>query len=113
MYVAIEIQKSNLYNLSLESHVTSPFSIQLSSGIFWEIGVEVTYAKTFTSRGVGKTNRTIYSDLKGQECVRELHLNCFGVEALLLGLLAVKTSSAAQALDNQGVDFTHCHKNLY
>ncbi|MEL7069606.1 MAG: MerR family transcriptional regulator [Cyanobacteria bacterium J06581_3] len=48
---------------------------------------------------------------KGQECVRELHLNCFGVEALLLGLLAVKTSSAAQALNNQGVDFTIA-KNL-
>lgn len=42
---------------------------------------------------------------KGQECVRELHLNCFGGEALLLGLLAVKTSPAAQALNEQGVDF--------
>ncbi|MEM9093117.1 MAG: Clp protease N-terminal domain-containing protein, partial [Cyanobacteria bacterium P01_F01_bin.53] len=42
---------------------------------------------------------------KGQECVRELHLNCFGGEALLLGLLAVKTSPAAQALNKQGVDF--------
>ncbi|MEM9152204.1 MAG: MerR family transcriptional regulator [Cyanobacteria bacterium P01_F01_bin.3] len=43
---------------------------------------------------------------KGQECVRELHLHCFGVEAILLGLLAVETSSAARALNNQGVDFT-------
>ena len=64
MYVAIAIQKSNLYNLPLESHVASPFSIQLSSAIFREIGVEATYAKTFTSRGVGKTDRTIDSDLK-------------------------------------------------
>ncbi|MDV3349597.1 MerR family transcriptional regulator [Leptothoe sp. LEGE 181152] len=48
---------------------------------------------------------------KGQECVRELHLNCFGAEALLLGLLAVKTSSEAQALHNQGVDFAIA-KNL-
>lgn len=48
---------------------------------------------------------------KGKECVRELHLNCFGVEALLLGLLAVKTSSAAQALNNQGVNFAIA-KNL-
>ena len=48
---------------------------------------------------------------KGQECIQELHLNCFGAEALLLGLLAVKTSSAAQALNNQGVDFAIA-KNL-
>ncbi len=51
--VAIEIQEANLYNLPLESHVTSPFSIQLSSVIFREIGVEAIYAKTVTSRGVG------------------------------------------------------------
>ena len=42
--------------------------------------------------------------IQGQECVRELHLNVFGAEALLLGLLAVETSLAAQALNNQGVD---------
>ncbi|MEM9216656.1 MAG: Clp protease N-terminal domain-containing protein [Cyanobacteria bacterium P01_F01_bin.150] len=42
---------------------------------------------------------------KGQECMRELHLNFFGTEGLLLGLLAVETSPAAQALNNQGVDF--------
>ncbi|MEM9538040.1 MAG: MerR family transcriptional regulator [Cyanobacteria bacterium P01_E01_bin.42] len=42
---------------------------------------------------------------QGQECVRrELHLNFFGAEALLLGLLAVETSLAAQALNNQGVN---------
>ncbi|NES79914.1 MAG: hypothetical protein F6K08_16770 [Okeania sp. SIO1H6] len=41
---------------------------------------------------------------QSQECMRELHLNFFGVEALLLGLLAVETSLAAQALNNQGVD---------
>ncbi|MEM9807540.1 MAG: Clp protease N-terminal domain-containing protein [Cyanobacteria bacterium P01_D01_bin.56] len=43
--------------------------------------------------------------IRGQECMRELHLNFFGVEELLLGVLAVKTSLAAQALNNQGVDF--------
>ncbi|MEM9218768.1 MAG: Clp protease N-terminal domain-containing protein [Cyanobacteria bacterium P01_F01_bin.150] len=37
--------------------------------------------------------------------MRDLHLNWFGTEGLLLGLFAVKTSSAAQALKNQGVDF--------
>ncbi|MEM6256657.1 MAG: MerR family transcriptional regulator [Cyanobacteria bacterium P01_D01_bin.156] len=44
--------------------------------------------------------------VQGQECMRELYLNWFGTEGLLLGLLAVKTSAAAQALNNQGVDFT-------
>ncbi|MGD1704231.1 MerR family transcriptional regulator [Dapis sp. BLCC M229] len=43
--------------------------------------------------------------IQGQECMQELHLNFFGTEGLLLGLLAVETSSAAQALNNQGVDF--------
>ncbi|MEM9245790.1 MAG: Clp protease N-terminal domain-containing protein, partial [Cyanobacteria bacterium P01_F01_bin.153] len=43
---------------------------------------------------------------KGQDCMRELHLNFFGTEGLLLGLLAAETSSAAQALNNQGVNFT-------
>lgn len=42
--------------------------------------------------------------IKGQECMWELHVNFFGAEALLLGLLSVKTSAAAQALNNQGVD---------
>jgi len=42
---------------------------------------------------------------QGQECMRKLHLNWFGTEGLLLGLLAVETSSAAQILNNQGVDF--------
>ena len=41
---------------------------------------------------------------RGQDCLRKLHLNFFGVEGLLLGLLAVETSLAAQALNNQGVD---------
>ncbi|MEM9216658.1 MAG: hypothetical protein AAGD25_20205 [Cyanobacteria bacterium P01_F01_bin.150] len=57
-------RSSNLYNLLLESHVTSSFSIQSSSAIFQEIGVETTHAKTFTSRGIGKTDWPIYSDLK-------------------------------------------------
>ena len=48
---------------------------------------------------------------QGQECMRELHLNFFGTEGLLLGLLAIETSSAAQALNNQGVDFSIA-KNL-
>ncbi|MDJ1185225.1 MerR family transcriptional regulator [Roseofilum casamattae] len=42
---------------------------------------------------------------RGQESMRELHLNWFGTEGLLLGLLAIETSSAAQALKNHGVDF--------
>ncbi|NEP45556.1 MAG: hypothetical protein F6K35_42615 [Okeania sp. SIO2H7] len=43
--------------------------------------------------------------IQGQKCMRELHLDFFGTEGLLLGLLVVETSSAAQALNNQGVDF--------
>lgn len=42
---------------------------------------------------------------QGQEAMRELHLNFFGTEGLLLGLLAVETTPAAQALKAQGVDF--------
>ncbi|MEM9770024.1 MAG: MerR family transcriptional regulator [Cyanobacteria bacterium P01_D01_bin.73] len=42
---------------------------------------------------------------KGQDCMRSLHLNFFGTEGLLLGLLAVETSPAAEALNDQGVDF--------
>jgi len=42
---------------------------------------------------------------QGQESMRELHLNWFGTEGLLLGLLAAETSPAAQALKNHGVDF--------
>lgn len=42
---------------------------------------------------------------RGQEAMRELHLNFFGTEGLLLGLLSVETTPAAQALKNQGVDF--------
>ncbi|MEM8614951.1 MAG: MerR family transcriptional regulator [Cyanobacteria bacterium P01_H01_bin.105] len=43
--------------------------------------------------------------IQGQECMRDLHLDFFGTEGLLLGLLTVETSSVAQALNNQGVDF--------
>ena len=43
--------------------------------------------------------------IQGQKCMRELHLDFFGTEGLLLGLLVVETSSVAQALNNQGVDF--------
>lgn len=42
--------------------------------------------------------------IQGQKCMRELHINFFGAEALLLGLLAVETSLTAQALNNQGVN---------
>ena len=40
---------------------------------------------------------------RGQSAMRELHLNFFGTEGLLLGLLTVETTPAAQALKNQGV----------
>ncbi|MGD1936851.1 MAG: MerR family transcriptional regulator [Cyanophyceae cyanobacterium] len=43
--------------------------------------------------------------IQGQKCMEDLHLDFFGTEGLLLGLLAVETSSVAQALNNQGVDF--------
>ncbi len=49
---------------------------------------------------------------QGQAAMRELHLNFFGTEGLLLGLLAVETSSAAQALGEQGVDFATA-ENLF
>ena len=42
---------------------------------------------------------------QGQDSMRELHLNWFGTEGLLLGLLAIETSPAAQALKKHGVDF--------
>ncbi|NEP19577.1 MAG: MerR family transcriptional regulator [Leptolyngbya sp. SIO4C1] len=42
---------------------------------------------------------------QGQEAMRELQLNFLGTEGLLLGLLAVETSVAAQALGEQSVDF--------
>lgn len=42
---------------------------------------------------------------QGQAAMRELQLNFLGTEGLLLGLLAVETSVAAQALGEQGVDF--------
>ncbi|NQZ65240.1 MerR family transcriptional regulator [Crocosphaera sp.] len=41
---------------------------------------------------------------RGQEAMRELHLNFFGTEGLILGLLTVETTPAAQALKNQHVD---------
>ncbi|MEM6519937.1 MAG: MerR family transcriptional regulator [Cyanobacteria bacterium P01_C01_bin.70] len=42
---------------------------------------------------------------QGQAAMRELQLNFLGTEGLLLGLLAVEASVAAQALGEQGVDF--------
>ncbi len=49
---------------------------------------------------------------RGQEAMRELHLNFFGTEGLLLGLLSVGTTPAAEALKSQGVDFVIAH-NLF
>ena len=49
---------------------------------------------------------------QGQESMRELHLNFFGTEGLLLGLLAVETTPATQALKEQGVDFARA-QNLF
>ncbi|NEQ99093.1 MAG: MerR family transcriptional regulator [Cyanothece sp. SIO2G6] len=57
----------------------------------------------FSSEALTLESREVL--IQGQECMQELHLNFFGAEGLLLGLLAVETSSAAQALNNQGVDF--------
>ncbi len=43
--------------------------------------------------------------VQGQKSMRELYLNWFGTEGLLLGLLSIETTPAAQALKDQGVDF--------
>jgi DNA-binding transcriptional MerR regulator len=42
---------------------------------------------------------------QGQAAMRALRLNFYGTEGLLLGLLAVPTTAAAQALQAHGVDF--------